>query len=117
MVLLLASSYNASTFREEVEWMKNKLIGGIGVNARSCSIRFEILLKPSKHWLLLDILCRYSLLDLRGIAELLNVEHGKVLSVLRKKDVFDVHTAERLSQYFCLCCSDVSMVDSVDVQE
>ena len=68
--------------------------------------RFDFCQNKNKHKIWLDILLKYSVLDLAGFASVLNVSVLKLQTVLNGLDYLDSETATTLAQLLLMFFSD-----------
>ena len=68
--------------------------------------RFDFCQNKNKHKIWLDILLKYSVLDLAGFASVLNVSVQKLQTVLKGLDYLDNEPATTLAQLFLMFFSD-----------
>lgn len=73
-------------------------------NDVACTIPVEFVIYPQKQKILIDVLLKYSRLQVDELAELLDVTLDRVNAVYQGDLFFDKVECDRLVRYFCICC-------------
>lgn len=75
-------------------------------NGITYTIPSDFVVRANKQKTLIDILLKYSQLQLEDLAKLLNISTKKMQVVVKGKSYFNKEEIEKLVQYFCICFGD-----------